>query len=84
MSAIGFIMAGSCLEELYSAVYAKKSVRQMMNEKAHSRSNCALFLFEEALRFSGTQSRVRGARGFGALKIGPNKIFNGDYNVNRK
>lgn len=49
LSAIGFIMAGSGLEELYSTVYAKNSVQQMMNGKAYSRVIRALFLVEEAL-----------------------------------
>ena len=49
LSAIGFIMAGSGLEELYSTVYAKNSVQQMMNGKAYSRAIRALFLVEEAL-----------------------------------
>lgn len=49
LSAIGFIMAGSGLEELYSTVYAKNSVQQMMNGKAYSRIIRALFLVEEAL-----------------------------------
>ena len=49
LSAIGFIMAGSGLEELYSTVYAKNSVQQMMNGKAYSRAIRALFLIEEAL-----------------------------------
>lgn len=49
LSSIGFIMAGSGLEELYSTVYAKNSVQQMMNGKAYSRVIRALFLVEEAL-----------------------------------
>lgn len=49
LSAIGFIMAGSGLEELYSTVYAKNSVQQMMNGKAYSRVIRALCLVEEAL-----------------------------------
>ncbi len=42
-------MAGSGLEELYSTVYAKNSVQQMMNGKAYSEVIRALFLVEEAL-----------------------------------
>lgn len=49
MSAIGFIMAGSGLEELYCTVYAKNRVPQMMNGKAYSRGIRALYFVEEAL-----------------------------------
>jgi len=49
LSAIGHIMEGSGLEELYNTVYAKNSVQQIMNGKAYSRAVRALFLVEEAL-----------------------------------
>ncbi|KAG8198223.1 hypothetical protein JTE90_015319 [Oedothorax gibbosus] len=49
ISAIGFIMSGSGLEELYGTVYAKNSAQQIKKGKAYSRAIRALFLVEEAL-----------------------------------
>ena len=49
MGSIGYIMAGSGLEELWESVYAKGSVVHMMSGHAYSRALCAHFLTQSAL-----------------------------------
>ncbi|KAK3916607.1 CaM kinase-like vesicle-associated protein [Frankliniella fusca] len=49
MGAIGHLMSGSGLEELWTTVYAKNSVQQMSSGKAYSRAVRAHFLSQSAL-----------------------------------
>ena len=49
MGAIGSIMAGSGLEELWGSVYASGSISHMMNGHAYSRALRAHFLSQAAL-----------------------------------
>ena len=49
MGAMGYIMSGSGLEDIWGTVYAKESVPHMINGHAYSRALRAHFLTQEAL-----------------------------------